>query len=247
MAYNTNNNQITPSLPGYAFFNKNSTIDKTMLSFNMWKTTIRMSIYPLIESENDDQVKYDRKGGISIYLTPYKAYMFAQIIKGFKNNHEEYNGKGVPSGQCLVTIEDPAITSGYKDPNANPLIVIRKVNSETGGVEMSYAYELNSEFYMVIEKYDQLSGEFVKNLEMFKDAELDFTAIQLENYANAMTNSNAFATMDAVYPFLDRIANKLGVELMPSSSNQYSSGTYFSKNPGTENSTSSSTSMSSMM
>ena len=79
-----NQNQVSPTLYGYSLFNKESTVDKTMMSFSMWKTTIKLAIYPLIESD-DDQIKYDRKNGIAIYLTPQKAMMFALLLKEFRD------------------------------------------------------------------------------------------------------------------------------------------------------------------
>jgi hypothetical protein len=227
-----NNNQPTPTVNGYAFFNRFSAIDKTMLSFSMWKTTIKIAIYPLIESENDDQIKYDRKGGISIYLTPFKAHMFAQILKGFKHNPDEYHAKGVPSGQALITVEDPS-KGGYKNPEGNPLIVIRKVNPE-GGVEMAYAYEIASDPYGVIENYNQETGEFTKNTEQFKYEELDLIALQLESYCEAMSNTQAFAVNEQTFQHLDKIANKLGVELMSySTGTSYRNNSYFNSNAAT--------------
>lgn len=234
MAYLNNQTQNTPSVSGYAFFNKESGVDKTMLSFNMWKTTIRASIYPLIESENDDQVKYDRKGGISIYLSPFKAAMFAELIRKFMKDPQAYSGKGVPSGQALITIEDPSIAEGFNKPGANPLIVIRKINPE-GGVEMCYAYETNKDFYAVIEKYNQNTGEFVKNTEEFKQLELHLIARQLETYCEAMGNSIAFAVNEQTFQHLDKIANKLGVELLSSYSSSYKSNSYFNTNDGSGN------------
>ena len=247
MSYvNQQQTQNTPSVYGYSFYNKDSTIDKTMLSFNMWKTTIRMSIYPLIESENDDQIKYDRKGGISIYLTPYKARMFAELIRRFKEDPTKYSGKGVPSGQALVSIESPKVTPGYKNPNANPLIVIRKVNIE-GGLEASYAYEINNDYYSVIDKYNQNTGEFVKDSNEFVGMELDLIIGQLNSYCEAMNNSIAFAVNEQTFLHLDKIANKLGVELLSTYSSSYKNGSYFTSNNGTQSSSDSSSSSNTMM
>jgi len=230
MSY-TNQNQNTPSVYGYSFFNKFSTIDKTMLSFSMWKTTICAGIFPLIESENDDQIKYDKKGGIRIYLTPFKAHMFAELIRRFKQDPKTYSGKGVPSGQALISIESPKVTPGYKNPDANPLIVIRKV-SQDGSLEVSYAYEINNEFYSVIENYDKNTGEFVKNPNEFDGMELDLIITQLESYCEAMSNSIAFSVNEQTFQHLDKIANKLGVELLSSYSSGYKSNSYFNSNPG---------------
>lgn len=230
MAY-SNPNQLTPTIYGYSLFNRDAKVDKTMLSFSMWKTTIRLGIFPLIESENEDQPKVDKKGGLSIYLTPFKAHMFAELIKRFKENPEAYSGKGVPSGQCLVSIEDPRYATGYNKPDANPLIVIRKVTPETGALEASYAYEINDDYYGIVDFYDQNSGQFTKNYEEFKGMELDIIIQQLESYYQAMSNSTAFSVIENQYQYLDKIANKLGVELMANNYTSYRSTSYFNS-PG---------------
>jgi hypothetical protein len=230
MAY-SNPNQVTPTIQGYSLFNRDAKIDKTMLAFSMWKTTIRIGIFPLIESENDDQPKVDRKGGLSIYLTPFKAHMFAEILTRYKSNPEQYSGKGIPSGQCLISIEDPRYAPGYNKPDANPLIVIRKVSPETGAMEASYAYEINDNFYAIVDSYDQTTGQFTKNFDEFKGIEIDIIITQLESYYRAMTNATAFSVVESQYQYLDKIANKLGVELMANNFISYRSNSYFNS-PG---------------
>ena len=66
-----NQQQSTPTVYGYSFFNKESIIDKTMISFSMWRNNLKISISPVIESENGE-TRYDTKSGISVYLTPQK-------------------------------------------------------------------------------------------------------------------------------------------------------------------------------
>lgn len=205
-------NQIGPTVTGFQLYNKDSVVDKTMLSFSMWKTTIKIAIYPLIESE-DDQVRYDRKNGLAIYLTPMKAFMFANIIRDFKKNPHNTNTRGIFSGTNLITIEDPTNPNGFNKPDAGPIIVLRKVNSDNGTMEASYAYEIRFDNAAIIENYNEKNRNFVKNVEEFKFIELDMIALQLEEYAKAMTNATAFAVSDSLYGCLDKIASKLGVDL----------------------------------
>lgn len=227
--------QNSPTVMGFAFFNKNSIVDKTMISFSMWKTTIKIAIYPLIESGDmsDDQVKYDKKNGQAIYLTPYKAYMFAGLLKEFLKNPAEIYGKGVPSGQNLITIEDPNDTNGLNKPGACPCIVVRKINGETGAVEASYAYEFNPNPYIVIESYDQKTAKFVKSVERFKELEPNLIIMQLEAYCQAMTNATAFTVADTLFPSLEKMAAKLGVDLNSNPyGSSYKSNSYFASNTG---------------
>ena len=243
MAY-YQDNQLTPSVNGYSFYNRESGLDKTMLAFNMWKTTIRVSIYPLIESENDDQVKFDRKGGISIYMTPTRAYEFGELIKRFKTDPEKYSKFGVSSGQQMISVQDPRFVDGFNGKAINPVIVIRKISPE-GQLEASYAYEISDEYYGVVEDYDQNTGTFKKNYEEFKGFELDRIAFQLCSYGDAMANTYAFSVNEQNFIFLDKIANKLGVELLSSyGGSSYKSNSYFNTNDGSGFAGNSSTGMS---
>lgn len=237
MAY-TNSTQYSPTVQGIACFNGNSVVDKTMISFSMWKTTIKISIYPLIESSSDgnsyanDQPKYDRKNALSIYLTPNKAHMFAELLKKFKQDPASVYGKGVPSGQNMISIEDPTNPNGMNKPAGNPCIVIRKINNESGMVESTYAYELSDELSIVIEDYNPNTGAFTKNLDLFKNHEVDMIILQLEQYAMAMTNAQAFAVNEVIYPHMEKLASKLGVDLSNNSYSSYRNTSYFSNNMG---------------
>ena len=226
----TNSTQFSPTVFGLTFVNKYSKLDKTMLQFSMWKTTIKITIYPVIESSDsysDDQVKFDKKNGLSIYLTATKAHLFAQLLREFKNDPEKISGKGVPSGQSLITIE-------FNPSSENtPCIAIRKINPDSGSIEQSYSYELSDDLSMIIEDYDPSTGTFNKNYEMFRGHDLDMIILQLEQYAAAMTNSMAFSVTENLYPHFEKIASKLGVELYtPYGGGSYRSNSYFASNPG---------------
>lgn len=231
----SNSTQYSPTVFGLTFVNKLSSLDKTMLSFSMWKTTIKIALYPLIETSDgyaDDQVKFDRKNGLAIYLTPKKAHIFAELIKMYKVDPASAAGKGVPAGQCLITIEDPSKTN-----TKNPCVVIRKINSDTGMVEQSYAYEVNDESSAIIDDYDPSTGQFTKDFDKFRYHDLDMIIIELEQYAQAMTNAQAFAITESLYPHLEKIASKLGVELASQYGNAgtYRNTSYFANNNGVNN------------
>lgn len=230
MVYSSYGSNASPTLMGFALFNKDSTVDKTMLSFSMWKTTIKLAIYPIIESESEE-TRFDRKSGAAIYLTPMKAMQFAKLLQLFKQDPATYHGKGIPSGQSLITIEDPTNPKGFNRPGAGPCIVIRKINPETGIMESSYAYETRRDNGTIIDSYDDKTGKFTQSI-AFPDIELDLIIMQLQNYTNAMTNTQAFTVVDALSNPLDKIATKLGIDLNADSRNerQYRNTNYFAKN-----------------
>lgn len=227
-SFGSYNNQISPTVYGYALFNKESLVDKTMISFSMWKTTIKVAIYPLIESE-DDQIKYDRKNGVAIYLQPIKAKIFAQIIRDFIKDPVNNHARGVASGQNLITIEDPTRPDSFNKPGSNPVIVIRKINGE-GTLEASYGYEVRSDTATVIKNYNEKTNAFIKDTTTFRFMELEMIAMQLDEYTKAMSNAVAFSVTEALYPSLDKIASKLGVDINAA---PYKNSSYFNNNPGT--------------
>ena len=222
--------QQSPTVYGYAFFNKESIIDKTMMSFSMWKTTLKIGIYPLIETD-DDQIKYDRKNGASIFLTPQKAKMFASVLQYFKDNYTDNltacDNQGIAAGQSLISICSPEFM-GKDAKTAGPAIVIRRVSKE-GQVESSYAYECKQNFYNTINGFDEKTGKFDQDFSKFNMLEIDMIMTQLNEYCRAMSNTVAFTVADALYPSLDKIAAKLGVDLNSNhNGGTYKNNSYFS-------------------
>lgn len=219
--------KFSPTLnSGYNLYNPTSKIDKTSLSFSMWETTLKISIIPVIDSASNDYPKYDYKSASSIFLSPIKAHLFAQVLSKFKENPDEYNNVGISSPQAIITVEKPD-RFGY--PKGGPVITIRKLR-EDGALESSYSYECNYESFSAITGFNVDDPKnFQKNIEMFKDAELDAIINQLESYYKAATNAGAFTTLKAIYPYMDKIACKLGVDLSSSNYRDSKSPGFFSK------------------
>lgn len=212
----------TPTLNGFVMANKESIVDKTLLQFSMWKSTIKISIAPLIETD-DDQIKYDFKNSVSIYMGPAKAHALAQILLQFIQNPDKVSNSGIASGQHLITI---CKGEELGKPEAGPLLVVRKVSPE-GHVEASYAYEFKPNI-QVIKEFNEKNGKFAIDNDAYKSFEIEMCATQLEQYYLAMTNAIAFTVTDAIYPSLDKIAAKLGVDLMSNYNSSYKSNSYFS-------------------
>lgn len=225
--YSNQQNMNTPNIYGFSFYNKESTVSKTMLQFSMWKTTLKIAIYPLIESDSDE-VKYDRKNGCAIFLVPAKAKMVSDILKGFKSDPKKFNGLSIPAGQGLISIVSGDYF-GKKD--AGPCIVIRKVNGGTGQVELSYAFEIRQKLYNVVTSFDEKTGKFEQSFDQFKDLDLDMMIAQLDAYYHAMTNAYAFSTIDNLYPYLDKIASKMGVDLNSNFNGGSFNKSYFANKP----------------
>lgn len=227
MAYNANE-PWSPSVYGFSLYNPNSKIDKTSIGFSMWKTTMKISITPAIESTGDELPKYDFKNAVSIFLTPLKAYRFAQILKNFKLNPDKYNTFGIPTPLSIITVEK---AEAFNQPNGGPVISIRRVD-ENGNVELAYSYECNKDALASIVGFNPSSPKnFTQDTELSQDSEIDCIITQLEQYYYAMTNAQSFAVLNQMFPYLDKIASKLGVDL--SGYNKRSPSGFFNNNANT--------------
>lgn len=226
MAYMTNVEPWSPTVWGFSLFNPTSKIDKTSISFSMWKTTIKIGITPAIETAGDETPRYDYKNAVNIFLTPLKAYRFAQILRNFKKNPDKYNTFGIPTPQAIITIEKPEM---FNHPDGGPVISIRRVDDQ-GNVELSYSYECNKDALASIVGFNSSNPKsFTQDTELSQDTEIDCIITQLEQYYYAMTNCQSFAVLQQIFPYLDKIAAKIGVDL--SGYNKRNSG-FFVNNTG---------------
>lgn len=224
MAYNNyQQDRPTPSVRGLVnFTNATSTLDKTKLICTMWSSTIKLEIFPIIES-NGDEIKYDRKNGIAIFLIPLKAHLLAQLLRDHLQNPEQTNNYGISTkSDTLVTIENG---KSFGRDDVGSVLCIRHI--ENGVVKHSYAYEFNTNYHVAIVGYDEKTGNFEKDTERFKNAEIEALIDQLEQFYIASTNAQAFATYTTMYPALDKMALQMGLDLTRYDRPQQSQNSYF--------------------
>lgn len=217
----------SPSVYGFSLYNPTSKIDKTSIGFSMWKTTMKVSITPAIESTGDEMPKYDYKNSVSIFLTPLKAYRFAQILRNFKKDPDKYNTFGIPTPLSIITVEK---ADSFNHSDGGPVISIRRVD-DNGNVELAYSYECNKDALSSIVGFNPSSPKnFKQDTELSKDSEIDCIITQLEEYYYAMTNAQSFAVLHQMFPYLDKIASKLGVDL--SGTNKRNASGFFNNTQG---------------
>lgn len=244
-SYNTFNNNKDYNKPydamtytPYRFNNGESTVDKTCITFSMWKQNLRIGIYP--RKSNSDEVTFDMENGINIYLNHTRARILAEEIKNFMRDPDLYNGCGVPTGQGIISINN-----GSEFGVSNPVITIRKLD-ETGNVTASYAYECKSDFYFAVRGYNG-GKEFKNEYESYRYMELQCMVTMLEEYYKAMTYAIAHTVIDSNRYNQDRVQNrlnavceKLGVEVKGYGNNNrgsnYSNATKFFSNAASSNS-----------
>ena len=231
-----------PSVYGVSFRNESSTaVDRTMISFSMWASTIKVSIYPLVEDTLNQTIAPDFDGGGAIWLTPSKAMIFADVIKKFTNelqlNPEKknpYSGWSVSTKQGLIGIFDK-----FDMKSTGPCIVLKKVNTN-GKVESSYAYEIKLDYYDIISDFNENTSEFKRNTTEYQYTELIMIANQLNDYSRASNNAYAFAVADSLAYGLNqlhenivRIGKNMGIDMIMPKGSKTGGGTnqsFFDKN-----------------
>ena len=235
--YSSNKDANKPFEPSvyspYRMNNGESQIDKTCLTFSMWNKNLKISISP--RKENSEEMVFDMEHGISIYLNHTKAMMFAHEVKNFLRDPDTYTGSGVASGQGVITI-----SNGKELGFEKPVLIIRKMG-ENGEVVSSFAYEFKTDYHYAIRNYTG-GSDFSKEIEEYKNLEIEQMLTMLEEYYKAMTYTVAYTVIegnkfnnDRIMNNLKSIAEKLGVEVARGNSQRgssFNSATSFFNNGG---------------
>lgn len=238
---NYKNNQdkmYRPTVYGMAFANTSETaIDQSLLSFSMWKNTIKISIASKLNSNSSkDYVQWDRDNAGCIYLTPVRASMFADILEKFIEEPSKYTGYGIASGKALISVSDGS--DGGKP--GHWCIIIRLVNESTGKCEKVYGYEIKKN-YEAIYGYDN-TGNFKTDTDIFMEKEIRMIIYQLRDYSRAANNAYAFTVLDSfswvndhTRSALAKIAGACGVDLGAKGTSSGSSKSYFGNQSSIQN------------
>ena len=118
----------TPSTRStYRFFNANSTIDKTVMSFTYWNSLLKITMNP-IQVQEGSANKVDTNNHIDIYLSPSKAQMFLHCLKTYRENPDAYKNIGVNTNKGIIFIANGEKMYGKK----GTFIVINLINNENG-------------------------------------------------------------------------------------------------------------------
>lgn len=234
--YNSGNNNKQNMRPtvysGYKMTNLNSDIDKTNLTFTFWNGMIKISIAPLKEGSNSENIAFDYDNTDPVYLTHTKARMLYMDACDFQNSNGTFNSQGVPTGKGLIYF-----SNGSEFGKAGIFLVIKKVNAENGEVESSFTYEINSDLHFSIRNFDESTGSFDKV--MRPDLELEQFKTMLKTFYEAMTGAMAYSFMDynrfdnsKIQTKLGLIMDKLGIESKGGSKSSGGGSSYFSGNKG---------------
>lgn len=209
---NTNGNDVfTPSTrSSFKFFNSNSKVDNTALSFTYWNSLLKITMNPIIVQDGSAN-KVDTNNHIDIYLSPSKAQMLLHCIKQFRANPDMYKNIGVPTNKGIIYI-----ANGEKMYNVKgTFIVINLINAD-GVKEGEAAYEINNDVYGIT---DYAGGtDFNKYYNYSDSLELDMIETLLSSFIEAYTNAVASSVVECnkyndnrVFSFIKDAREKLGI------------------------------------
>ena len=195
------NKPFEPSIySAYRMNNAESKIDKTCITFAIWKQMLKIGIFP--RKENTDEISFDMEKGLMVYLNHAKAKMFANELRNFLRDPVTYNGVGVPSGQGTITI-----SNGSEFGSNNPVFVIRKMD-ENGNIVSSFAYEVKTDYYFSVRNYTG-GKEFTQEFDSYRNLEIEEIIMVLDEYCKAMTYATAYSIADATKYDQSRVMNRL--------------------------------------
>lgn len=210
--YNNNKKQYSPRVYSqYRMSNTESTVDATSLNPSFWNNMLVLSISPKKET-SDGSIAFDHENAAAIYLSHTKARLLYEEICTFQENPDMYSNVGVSSGAGLITL------SNGKEYGVNcPLIIVSKINGESGQIESSYAYQLKEDYHYSVRNFDKDTSEFDKIYH--NNIELEQIKTLLMSYYESMTGAFAYSVIDnmkydmsRINTKLDSCAEKLGVE-----------------------------------
>lgn len=232
-ATNGKDEVFTPTVrSSYRFFNSNSEIDKTSMSFSFWNSLLKITINPIIVKEGSAN-KVDTDNHVDIYLSPSKATMLLHCIRTFRQNPDAYKNIGVNTNKGIIYIANSEQMYGH----GAPAIVINLINNETGAQEAEAAYEFNTLDAYGIANYGG-GSDFERYTGYSKDFEMDQFEQLLESFIAASTNAIAATIMDTnkynearMFSFIKDARDKLGIP-KNTSGGGYNRSSWFNNNGG---------------
>lgn len=230
MAFGDNNEKkyYEPTVySGYAMSNTDG-IDPSALNFQFVNGLMKIQMAPMLpNAKPGDRQLWDKDNAACIWITHTKARMLAEEIK-FVLQNPDVNNSGVPSGA-----EGLCSFSNGKELGATaPCLIIRKLNSETGDVTATYAYQFKTDYHYAIRNFDQASKDFEQFY--YNNLEIDQFITLLETYYTSMSGALAYGILYGSKYDIQKnhtktklIMDKLGIE--PSAEYSKGSGSYTNK------------------
>lgn len=199
----------------YIFSNTNGSADQSRIQFSHWAGMLKISILPMIPGTENE---FNSKESVSLHISVPVAYILLQEICRYQQDVAEGRTKdffyGKDTNKGLIGI----YTGDYLGYPGKSSFTIMRLN-DSGDVISSYGYELKGEeFYFGVRNFKESTKEFDKVF--YPDVELELIKMQLQQYIESMTMSQAYACIEAgkfssdqVYRSMNQIKEALGIKV----------------------------------
>lgn len=228
---NNNNDRYQPTVYcPIKLKNPESEKDPSEMSFSYWKNLLKIAISPMIQNDGSSYPTYDYKNQGTVYMNQDRARILYAEIEEFLKNPDAYNNMGVPCGSNGLI----SISNGKEFGVNSPIIVIRKINQETGYVESSYMYQFKTN-YAAVRNFDENTQKFdsfvYEQIEIFIFMDILKSFFTSMSYAMAYSVINANQYNDSRYNTkLDLLMDKAGIERKHRGSSGGQGSSYFNMN-----------------
>lgn len=226
--------------------NPDASCDPSELSFSYWKNLLKVGISPKKQEENVAYATYDHDNQGCIYLNHDKARILYSEITEFLADPSAFNSRGVSTGSNgLITI-----SNGKEFGVETPVLVIRKVDGESGTVTSSYMYQFKTDTYKAIRNFDETNMKYdtgsYEYIEIYTFLDILKSFYESMSYAVAYSVLNANQYNDSrMNTKLDLLMDKAGIERQSKgSSPARNNGRSFFNNMAKEGSTAAATEVS---
>ncbi len=239
-SYNNKKKDYSPvTYSPVRFYNSESKVDPTSMSFSFWKSLLKISIAPYQQNQNEGSYpSIDKDSSIDIYLSPMKAKQLLLCCERFQKNPSEFTNIGVNTNKGIIYL-----TNGVSEFNTDStFVVIKIVDPESGNITSAITYEFNKEFYAIT---DYTGGSnFNKNYDYSTWIEFEMFKTVLKSYVESANCAIAATVIDnnkfdvsRLTSRISSIQEKLGIQFNGggNSSGGYAKS-YFDNNSGSSSS-----------
>ena len=210
-------------------------LDPSSLSYSYVRGYLRITITPIIfENPNDKtKYKYDNDNAITIGLSPNKAAVFAKEIRYLLANQDTVNNVGVSTTSSSSSGGLIVFSTGKELGVDNKCLIIRKIDTESGDILSTYAYQFKGNPNLFgIRNFDESSKQF-ERVE-YTNSEIDSLLLILESFYKSMCASQAYANVyygrfeaAKLNTKVGLIMDKLGIERSPEYKKMGRSNSFF--------------------
>jgi len=203
-----------------SFQNPEGKVEKSRLGISYWKGLLTLSFAQKKENSNSDFTNWDMDNQHKIYLTPFKAMIFADGIEKVLAEAKDKDGKVIKNAG--VPVKNGVIYVGKASEigiDSDDYVLVACDVDNNGIVTASSAYEFTSGYHYGVYNYESKEAKF-STISYDSKFELNRFKEMLRNYASASDGAiaaqvcDAYQTTHANYlnKKLDAISDKLGIE-----------------------------------